>query len=114
MSKKIYDFIKELLQKDPIYRNSDRELLWAVWEFEGNVLLGTMTKEMFLKSMSTKTITRARRKVQEDHPELGPNKTVKGYRKQIEKQKGTHVYREKIVEFDNVNNIAKIRYKDEL
>lgn len=95
---KIYDLVKSLLVKDKKYRNSDRELLWEVWELEGSAFAGVMRRDKFLGKETTtpESITRARRMVQEKHPELGADPEVKKARDAREEDKGTFVFREEI------------------
>lgn len=52
--------------------------------------------EDFLSTTISESITRARRKVQEEHPELAASPVVEAMRKEKEEEKGTHVYREKV------------------
>lgn len=91
---KIYDFIKKLLERDPDLRGSDKKLFWEILERRGHLNASCLTRGEFLKAPSFETISRARRKVQENHPELLPTRSVTNRRKYIQKQKGTHVYRE--------------------
>jgi hypothetical protein len=93
---KLYDTVRDLLRSNQLYRNSDRALIWAVLEVQGMVKDGTLNRDGFIESVAFESITRARRKVQENHPELQANETVKKHRGEIQRQKGTHVYREKL------------------
>lgn len=104
---KLYDLIKGLLDDNELYRNSDRELIWRVLELEGTAVNGVITKDKFMHSKSTETIRRTRQKVQENHPELQPNSFTKNLRNNIQKQKGTHVYRVEI----GADNIARRIYE---
>lgn len=91
---KIYDLVKELLYRHRELRSSDKSLLWAVWYEKGLIYQGTLSREGFLSAPSSESITRARRKVQENHPELQAVKSVKQERKRLEDMKGFHVYHE--------------------
>lgn len=92
---KLYDVIKQLLVKYPELRNSDKKLLWSVWHKKGLVnSFNMIDRDSFYKAPSSESITRARRKVQENHPELQAQKQVQEARKYIESKKGFHVYHE--------------------
>lgn len=93
---KLYDLTKQLLEEYEPLRNDDKKLLWATWSKLGLTDNGTISKDKFYNAPSSESVTRARRKVQENYPNLQANEIVKGYRKEIERQKGTHIYREKI------------------
>lgn len=73
---KIYDLVKKLLTEDPHTRNSDRLLLWKFWEYEGYVDGGAITYASFVNTTAAESITRARREVQEHHPELQASQEV--------------------------------------
>lgn len=91
---KIYDVVLKLLTENYEYRNSDRKLLWAVWEYQG-IAGSTISKDEFLKTtVSAESITRARRKAQELHPELDANQVVKQMRNIKQEKKGTFIFRE--------------------
>lgn len=100
MPKKIYDVIQKLLVMYPSLRSCDRELIWEVWKEEGYVSNANgqewLFKHAFLKATPPETITRARRKVQEDHKDLGPSKEVKKYREERLKVGKYFVYHETI------------------
>lgn len=66
---KIYDKVYKLLNKHPQLRDDDKKLCWSYWAIEGKAW-NTMTKEAYLSATSESSITRAKRKVQEEHPEL--------------------------------------------
>mgnify|MGYP001574549948 CR=1 FL=1 len=96
---KIYDVIFDLLTEYPELRNSDKKLLWSVWHRKG-LITGiasnyAITREGFYKAPSSESVTRARRKVQELHPELGAtSEKVKSLRRQKENTKGTFIFRQ--------------------
>lgn len=86
---KLYDVVKRLLEIYPALRNSDKKLLWAVWNVKGLVVnpsnqlqsgYGYITRGNFYKAPSSESVTRARRKVQELHPELRAVKEVEEQR----------------------------------
>lgn len=109
---KLYDMVKGLLEAEPKFRNNDNELIWRVMEIEGAVVDGIITKQGFMNATSTGSIRRARRKVQENFPDLQSSEVVHKQRKAIEKQKGTHIYREtvntvQIPVFDNETNTVR-------
>lgn len=100
---KLYDVVFDLLTTYPDMRNSDKKLIWAVyWKKqlvqipEGETLRGMsrMLYMNFLQGPAFESITRARRKVQELHPQLASTGIVKEKRHQKELTKGTFVYRE--------------------
>lgn len=61
---KIQDLVKVVLERDEKTRNSDKELLIAVWQLLGFYLSETQ-KQKFMSLPSVESITRARRKFQE-------------------------------------------------
>lgn len=102
---KLYDLVKELLEKHPQLRSSDKRLIWAVWHRKSLVVGNTeeprISKIMFMDYMNapqSESITRARRKVQENHPELAATAEVQHERDKKELTKGTFVYRETVKE----------------
>ena len=99
---KLYDKVRLLLEENKRLWDDDRELIWTVWENAGYVRGDmTITYKNFKLAPSTGSITRARRKIQEKHPELRSSEAVKRLRTTLERQKGTHVYRETIQEIFN-------------
>lgn len=94
---KLYDKVKQLLESEPYLRNSDKELAWAIWTWEGLTNESSIHKHSFLIATPMESITRARRKVQENHPALAPtNQVVKNQRKTREAKKGNFVYQENV------------------
>ena len=91
---KLYDKIKKLLIEYPELRNSDKKLLWCVWNMSGFVIENNISRENFYRANSAESITRARRKVQELHPELGGNREVRIAREKKQLEKGTFIFRE--------------------
>lgn len=88
---KLYDIVKQILQTYPTTRDSDKSLIWQVWVKGGYVQNGVITKWDFFDATTPESITRARRKVQEDHPELR-GKTYEKRREIAEFYKGMDVY----------------------
>ena len=90
----------------PETRGSDRLLIWEVYKYIGIVkeveFFGTqegILKQNFLsaKIPPTESITRARRKLQEKHPELQTeSKEVLNQRRKKADTKGTFVFRENV------------------
>ncbi len=91
---KLYDKVKKILEADEQARNSDKHLIWKVFESTSNGR-DFMTYQDFIKMPAFESITRARRKIQELHIELRPNMTVQRGRIGKARQKGKFVYREK-------------------
>ena len=91
---KIYDTVRAILYKHPRTRNSDKELIWTFWWHMGALGGdGKLTSKAFFSSATPESITRARRKVQENHPELQAVKRVEAERRRIaDKYKGVHTY----------------------
>ena len=93
---KLYDLIKSLLEANPLYRNSGRDLIWRIWESEGSAKGQWISKDKFLHAKNPESIRRARQKVQENNPHLNAIGVVAIRRKQKEAEKGTFVYRENV------------------
>lgn len=92
---KLYNLIYKLLIDRPDLRNSDRRLMWAVWEREGAISYGALTLDSFLrKSTSSESIRRTRQKIQQEYPNLQASKHVEDMRKAIEDKKGTFIFRQ--------------------
>lgn len=92
---KLYDLVKSLLVEHEELRNSDKRLLWAVWWKKGLVNRDSITRASFYLAPSAESVTRARRKIQELHPELqATEEKVRRARQQKEETKGTFVFRE--------------------
>lgn len=98
---KIYDLTKDLLERHELARNSDKYLIWRVWQ-ELNFISqdgSYITIQSFKEAPSPESITRARRKVQELYPELqATSEKVKRFRQQKELDKGTFIFREPVQE----------------
>jgi len=96
---KLYIKVKHLLEEFPELRDSDKKLVWKIWKDEGDIETSQfgedcITYDSFFKATGHDNITRARRMVQADCPELRGNKWVQKQRKLKETAKGTHVYHE--------------------
>lgn len=94
MKQNIYDIVKQILTDYPQTRNSDKEMIWAVYRKLGYTSEYVINKNDFMKAPAAESITRARRKVQEQHPLLQATKIVRGLREEKEKTKGVFVYNE--------------------
>lgn len=100
---KVYDLVKKLLTEHPELRNSDKRLIWKVWETQG---LSTtyITKQDFMdKAELPESIRRARQLVVAQHPSL------KGFVRNTKKEasKGTFAFRERVMVFDDKNNTVR-------
>lgn len=94
-----YLLVKQLLMKYPELRNSDKKLLWRVWEWQG-IAKNVISKESFLfRAETPESITRARRKVQEEFPELQATQGIKEARSVKEQTKGTWIYEGNVAKF---------------
>lgn len=97
---KLYDLIKTILTEEPEMRNSDRKLIWRVWETQ-NVLKWDgygnkyMTYNGFLDAENTETIRRTRQKIQEHCPDLKSCESVQKAKDEKRRTKGTFVYKVK-------------------
>lgn len=92
---KTYDVVKKILERNESARNSDKWLMWLVWEHQGVAGI-TMVKTSFIgKAISPESIRRARQKIQGVHPYLKPtSKRVRDFRERKKNTKGTFIYRE--------------------
>lgn len=91
---RLYELIKKLLEEKEDRRNSDKKLMWAVWHKLGYATLSMSFTDFINPNCPTpESITRARRKIQEEYPELQATDEVERERRKKEEQKGTHVYR---------------------
>lgn len=95
---KTYDLVKELLEKYPALRDSDRLLIWNVWGKLGflNSDYGAtvIEKSMFMKAPHPETIRRSRADIQRRFPELRSSKAIQKMKNEKAAEKGTHIYRE--------------------
>lgn len=82
---KLQELIKQLLEKHPVLRDSDKKLLWAVWHVKGHINdLNMIDRDSFYKAPNSESITRARRKVQENYQHLRASKDIEEERKRLE------------------------------
>lgn len=93
---KLYDKVRQLLVEEPELRSSDKKLIWRMWESRGLVFQGKIDKESFMKAPSSGSITRARRKIQENDPHLRADKNVERERRLKQAKKGMFVYHERL------------------
>ena len=92
---KIYDLVKDILEKHEITRNSDKSLMFTAWNRLGYIENRSINYDNFSKAPTPESITRARRKVQELHPHLqATSQKVRAKRQQKEQTKGTFIFRE--------------------
>mgnify|MGYP007073332762 CR=1 FL=1 len=78
MSGKVYDKVKELLEEHPKLRDDDMRLIVNFWktEFDSKQMTGEQVlrwlccSDRFSRPTSPESITRAGRKVKEEHPDL--------------------------------------------
>lgn len=106
MSKtRIYDLVKQLLEDNEELRNSDKRLIWRVWQElhlihhyqpQNMTVLPVIDYYSYLDAPSTESVRRARQLIQARYPELQATKRVRSYRHQKEESKGTFAYREEI------------------
>ena len=99
---KLYDTVKEMLEKYPPLRDSDRLLIWNIWGKQGKLIrsndpaLTSISKQEFMLAASPESIRRCRQKIQENFPELRASENIQKEKDAIANQKGTHVYREEL------------------
>ena len=92
--------VLSILQNDDKSRKSDKYLLWEVWKKQGlvNMPLG-MPEHITLMGLAQaaipESVTRARRRVQQEHPNLVDVRTA-DRRKEKADSKGTFIFREEI------------------
>jgi len=96
--KNIYDIVLRILRESPVSRNSDKKLIWNVlytmgYVAEAGVGYGLINIDNFLKAPSFESITRARRKVQELHPELRSSKEVQKAKDLKQSKGGNFIFR---------------------
>jgi len=105
---KLYDIVRKILEMNPSTRDDDKTLVWATWRHLGHVSGGVMEYETFMskKCPSPDSITRASRKVREDHPELDATENVKRLRNKKESTKGMFIYHE-IVQYRDENGVLR-------
>lgn len=101
---KVYDLVKQLLEEYPETRDSDKKLIWKIWDSLGHIheeqimgqLIPTIDYYHFMDSPSTESIRRCRQKLQETHPELRGSKYIQDKRSEKQKSKSSFIYREEL------------------
>ena len=79
----------------PELRDSDKKLFWDICKRKGYVGFdGVMTRQNFMSAPAFESVSRARRKVQENHPELRSSKEVQQFKNNKESKKGYFPYHE--------------------
>ena len=105
---KLYDKIKQLLELYPSLRDSDKRLCWHLWKVGGYISLNSMSEDEFFNAPSPSSISRARRKVQENHPSLKSSKEIQRRKDKIAKTKGMFSYHERIKDGKSNNTTATL------
>jgi tRNA G37 N-methylase TrmD len=86
---KLYDLVKEILENHSQTRSSDKALIWEVLRRRSCLRADSLSEEGvldyngFTKAPTFESITRARRKVQEVHPELQAVEEVRRVREEM-------------------------------
>lgn len=94
---RLYDQVKILLECYPEVRNSDKQLVWKFYEFNGLISSdGAIYKQDFLAVNSPDSISRASRMIKHLHPELKGDKKVVELKEKKQLEKGTHIFREQL------------------
>lgn len=99
-SGRVYDMVKSLLIEYPRLRDSDKLLLWAVWNETG--LIKRVDGELiisfqkFMDAVTPETVTRCRRKIQEKYPSLLGSRAIVDAREAKAKTKGTFIFQENL------------------
>jgi hypothetical protein len=89
--------IYNLLVSNPLYRNSDRQLIWKVYSLKGYTSGDSMTKESFMKAPSPESIRRCRQALQRSDKLTGENL--------IQPNKETYYFRSTEAKLDGYNFI---------
>lgn len=98
---KLYDLIKTILIDEPEMRDSDKKLIWRVWETQDKVLRWDsygnriMSRCGFMDALCTETIRRTRQKVQEENPTLRSSEPIQRAKEEKKSTKGAFVYKVK-------------------
>ena len=101
--KNIYDLVKNILETDSSSRNSDKRLVWSVCFRLGLTDSGTITYDNFMKAPTFESITRARRKVVELHPELAGDRDVEIARNRKQNTKGNFIFKNELQERQDIS-----------
>lgn len=67
MAKKVNSRVERFMKRNQKYRNSDKELLLAVWE-EEDLYLSETQRKAFMAATPAESITRARRDLKSKYP----------------------------------------------
>lgn len=83
--------IYKLLVKYPELRDSDRLLVWKVWELQG-IAGDQISKYDFMSQAEHfENIRRTRQKIQEEYPEVKSSKRVQEIKDEIAEMNGSHI-----------------------
>ena len=95
---KIYDVVKDLLVQHPKLRDSDRLLIWNVWNFTGHLSTDgrSISLEDFKVAPHMESIRRVRQKIQEQFPELKSSKPIQEMKDSKEAWGGNFVFQEQL------------------
>lgn len=89
----LYIKIKNLLESDNKYRNSDKEIFWKLWEDDGAVVDNCITRErFFMLATKPETLRRKRQMITHSHHELKADKRIQELRDKKEKTKGAWIW----------------------
>ena len=77
-----YDRVLKILKENKESRSNDNLLEWIYYSQLGFTENGSFPRSSYLTKPPSETITRARREVQEHHPELQASEEVKAYREE--------------------------------
>lgn len=102
---RVYDIVKQILEDNIKTRDSDKYLIWNVWERQGIIKSNNISKENFIElSAHTETIRRNRQHIQQRYPKLRASKRARNVRREIQRQKGTHSFRETMFDLSRYND----------
>ena len=107
--------VKELLETNEKLRDSDKKLIWAYWIVYDKAMptdKTVLTLEEYMKTTPGESITRARRLIQEQIPELRGSEWVQEQRAVKEFTKGGFVNEDEKV-FDEIIE-DRHKYSDEM
>lgn len=95
---RLQTLVTRILMEKPETRDSDKKLAWEVWESLGFVVDGSLhyTKFMDKDCPSHDSITRCRRKIQEETPTLQATEPVRKARSLKAQEKGKSVFVETV------------------
>jgi len=91
---KLYDRCSWILENHKETRNSDKILIWDVFNETGVILDGQIDYDSWMSAPSTESIRRCRQKIQETHPELRADKKVQEFREKKQENFPSWVFRE--------------------